>query len=121
MLGVGIAKFTPHPLVTQERWIADDDVRLRPLRLDGPTLLVVPQDGVHRFDVVQAAEDGAGDGGEAVVVQPLEVADPDHDLGQLVGVGVDFDAVELLRLHLGEPGRQAVLGGKGDDGFLQVQ
>ena len=34
---------------------------------------------------------------KAVFVAPLQVADPDRDLRQFVGVGVDLDAVQLLR------------------------
>ena len=34
---------------------------------------------------------------ETVVVHPLQIADPDHDLGKLLGVGVDLQPVKLRR------------------------
>ena len=40
----------------------------------------------------------------AVVVLPLEEADPDDDAGDLVGVEVDFDAEELRRVRHGVEG-----------------
>ena len=73
----------------------------------------------------QRLQDGVGGDAEAVLVQPLEVADPDGGLGQLVGVGVDLDAVQLRgigRLPLqGSHGRSARAAAEGDDLFPQVQ
>src|SRR5579871_2415662 len=73
------------------------------------------------LNCVQGLEDGLRRYPEAVVVEPLKVANPDHDLGQLVGVVIDLDAVELLGAHLWEEGRHPVAGGKGDHLLLQVE
>ena len=56
----------------------------------------------------------------AVGAEPLEVADPDGHLGEVVGVGVDLDAVELVRANLqlerGETSESALV----EDRLLQV-
>ena len=57
---------------------------------------------------------------EAVVVHPLQVADPDDDLGEFLGVVVDLDAGQLRGADGGEQA-DALLGRVGDDFFLQVQ
>ena len=38
---------------------------------------------------------------EPVVVHPLQVTDPDHDLGKLLGVGIDLQPVKLRGLTRG--------------------
>ena len=53
------------------------------------------------------------------MVLPLQMADPDDDLGELLGVGVDLDAGELGRADVGRDAGAAV-GGVGDDLLLQV-
>ncbi len=58
---------------------------------------------------------------KAVFGQPLDVADPDGGLGQLVGVGVDLDAVQLGRVDGGEETAHAQLTGQGDDFLFQVE
>ncbi len=109
---IGIAQLSAHLLAAQERRVADDDVRLGPSRFPRLPALVVGQDGVHLLDVVQLFEHRVRGQAVAVLVEPLNVADPDGDLRQLVGVGVGLDAVELFRrgrvVLKGEPRRQAV-------------
>ncbi len=43
------------------------------------------------------SQDGFSGAAEAVVADPLQVADPDGHLREFVGVGVDLDPVELPR------------------------
>ena len=37
---------------------------------------------------------------EAVVVHPLQIADPDHHLRKLLGIGIDLKSVQLRGIHL---------------------
>ncbi len=60
-------------------------------------------------------------GAEAVVHRPLQVANPDDDLGQIVGVGARLDSVELLGAYPGEEGRKADGPRERRDLLLQVQ
>ena len=64
-----------------------------------------------------------GLGGQAVAVvdQPLDVADPDGDLGQLVGVLVDLDAVQLGGRDGDEEAPGAQLVRQADHLVLQVE
>ena len=66
-------------------------------------------------------EDGLAGESVAVFLEPLDVADPDGGLGQLVGVGVDLDAVELGGRGAGDVPGGADLAGEGGDFFLQVE
>ena len=56
---------------------------------------VIAEDGVGVFDVGEFLEEGFFFVLDAVVVFPLEEADPDDDGGDLVSVEVDLDAEEL--------------------------
>ena len=69
------------------------------------------------LDVVERLENRLGGTAEAVFAEPLDVADPDGDLGEFVGVGVDFDAVELGGGDAGEETADAQVAGEGDDFF----
>src|SRR5438552_2740794 len=51
---------------------------------------------------------------------PLEVAYPNAELGGLLGVGVDLEAVELARADLREPAN-VVVRAVGDDLLLQIE
>ena len=52
-------------------------------------------DRVAMLDIREHAQDRLFRLAHAVVPAPLQVADPDHHRGHLVGVDVGFDAVEL--------------------------
>ena len=55
--------------------------------------------GVAVFDVVEVAQHRLGGGGAAVGAEvPLQVADPEHQLGDGGGPGVELDAEELVRV-----------------------
>ena len=57
------------------------------------------EDGVAVLDVVEVAQHRLGGGGAAVgAVVPLQVADPEHQLGDGGGPGVELDAEELVRV-----------------------
>ena len=76
---------------------------------------------VHVLDSVQRLEHRIRLVPEPVVVKPLEIANPDHDLRELVGVVVDLDAVQLGRANAGEKVANAIDCGEGDDFLLQVE
>jgi hypothetical protein len=61
-----------------------------------------------------------GEADEAVLLHPLQVADPDHHLGQLLGEWVDFDSQKLRGADVGEQA-DVVGGGEGDHLFFQVE
>ena len=62
---------------------------------------VALHEGVATFDVVEVFDDGFGrDGvGPKGAEIPLEVADPENEIGDDGGTGVDFNAEELMRVH----------------------
>src|ERR1019366_9646216 len=53
-------------------------------------------------------EKALGGEAEAVLPQPLPIAVPNDDLGELLGVGIDFDAEQLRRLNMGETAEVAI-------------
>ena len=60
---------------------------------------VVFQDGVAALDVLELAEDRLGGHGFAEGAKvPLEVADPQDEVGDGGGTRVDLDAEELVRI-----------------------
>ncbi len=72
--------------------------------IPGEFFFVISEDGVAAFDVVEFFEDGLGGHGFAVGAEvPLEVADPEDQIGDGGGAGVDFDAAELVGID-GEAG-----------------
>ncbi len=134
-LGVAVAERVPHPLVADEGWVADDEVRLGPLgrarvrvvverdlrrgvrhllprrrvRNRGASvpdrdrrtvltealrLCVVGQHRVAARDVAVGAQDRIGEARRAAMRAqvPLEVADPQHEVGDGGGARVDLDA-----------------------------
>ncbi len=62
---------------------------------------VVFDQGVAVLDVVEVAQDGVRQVGEALVdaVVPLQVADPQHHFGDGGGARVDLKAQKLVRVH----------------------
>jgi len=50
------------------------------------------QDGIHVQDGLHGLEDGFGGQAIAIIDQPLDVPDPDGNLGQLVSVLIDLYA-----------------------------
>jgi len=81
----------------------------------------VAKDCVAVVDGLEFGEDGGvGGDGEAVLVEPLEETDPDGDLSEFGGVGVDFDAEELGGADAGEEAEgDGGLCGEGDDFFFE--
>src|SRR5207248_9681595 len=77
VLDIRIPESLADPIAAEEWRVADDHIRLWPRRLHRPSLLVIGQDGVHALDVVQRLEDRAGRDAEAVVVEPLDITNPD--------------------------------------------
>ena len=108
-----ITKFIKYFTSSQKRWITYNHICTWPFRLDRIVIIVKSQDGVHLEDVIQRAQHRLGRLAEAVLAQPLDVADPDGGLGELVGVCVDLDAMQLGRVgRLGRhEARQAEIGG----------
>lgn len=106
-------------MIAEEGGIADDDIDFRPVGFGA----VVLHDGVHAADVVvEGFEDGfaVGEGGVTVILPPLDVADPDDDGGEVVGDGVDFDAVHLAGVDFGHGEGHASKEGVGDDLFFEI-
>src|ERR1035437_1369331 len=64
--------------------------------------------------------EGFGGGAEAVEADPLEPADPDGHLGEVEGIGVDLDAVELPGADGGEVGTDAFFHAEEDDFFFEI-
>ena len=59
---------------------------------------VIGQHGVAVFDVAVVVHHGLGHAGQAARAHmPLQPADPQHQLGQGGGAGVEFDAAQLLQ------------------------
>jgi hypothetical protein len=52
---------------------------------------------IHVFYICQRFQDWVRPEMEAVIVLPLDVADPDDNGREFVGVDVRLDAIELLR------------------------
>ncbi len=104
------AELLPNLVATQERRVADDEVSFGPLRLGSGAVVVKGEQGVLVLDGVQRGEDRLAPA-EAVGVEPLQVADPDRGLGELLGIGVDLDALDLGRGDLGEAEREGRGGG----------
>jgi hypothetical protein len=80
---------------------------------------VVAEDGVGVLDVVELAEEGFFLIFDAVVVFPLEEADPDDDAGDLVGVEVDLDSEELAGVGDGVEGEGEAVGDAEDAASCQ--
>ena len=57
----------------------------------------------------------------SVVVLPLDVADPDDDGGEFVGVDVSLDAVELFGAGARQKSGKAVGGGENADFFFEIE
>ena len=58
---------------------------------------------------------------EAVVVLPLDVADPDDHGRQFLGVDVSLDSVELLGDWCGQQSGKAVGGGEDADFLFEIE
>ena len=72
---------------------------------------VVGEHGVAAFDVFEIAQDGARrQAGAARAEVPLQVADPQHQLGDGGGARVEFEAEELVRVDGEAFGFEALLG-----------
>ena len=99
---VFVAQVRPQQLSAQKRRVAHDELRLRPLRLLRMLRVGKVQDRVHLPDRLDGRQHRMVGHLEAVVVHPLQIADPDHDLGKLLGVGVDLQPVKLRGIHLRE-------------------
>ena len=79
------------------------------------------KDGVHAPEVVaHGPEDGVLGDMEAVGAGPLEEADPDGGLREVVGVGIEFDAVQLPRADHGQITAEAEVHGVDDDFLFEV-
>ena len=115
---MNVAEFTPHQFVTQERWVADDEVGCGPGGFVGFAFGVVAEDGVCVFEVGEFLEEGFFLVLDAVVVLPLEEADPDDDGGDLVGVEVDLDAEELAGVGDRIEGEGKAMGEAEDAGLV---
>ena len=70
----------------------------RPVRFSA----VPRQDRVAALDGVQGLQDRVARLREAVASHPLDLADPDRDAGQLGGIWVDLDALDVGRTDLRE-------------------
>jgi len=76
------------------------------------------EQGVHEVEVVELLEDrGCGDR-VAVAAMPLEESDPEGHLRQLVGIGIDLDAVELPGADRGKEGGLHSIGTREEDDLL---
>ena len=115
-----VAQVLPQELPAQERRVAHDELGLRPLGLLRMLRVGEVEDGVHTADALDRCQHRMVGHLESVVVHPLEIADPDYDLGKLLGVGVDFQSVKLCGIHLGNQ-RQSARGRVGNNLLLQVQ
>ena len=79
------------------------------------------EDRVHAADRVGGLEDRVLRPGEAVLARPLQVADPHRHLGEVEGVRVDLDPVELARVHAGEVASHSALVGEAQYLALEVE
>ena len=101
-LDVVVAEAAPQQLAAQERRIADDELRLRPLGLARVRRVGEVEQRVAGLDVVERAQDRVAAVAQAVADHPLDLADPDGHPGELGGVGVDLDAEDRLGADLGD-------------------
>ncbi len=83
--------------------------------------LVAEHEGVHLLDIGHRAEYWFLPDAKAVLYSPLEVADPDGDLRELVGVGACLYPVELLGADLREEWREPDRPREGEDLFFEIQ
>src|SRR5213592_941506 len=96
---IWITQTWPKKFRTKKRRIANNEFRRGPLWLLGVLGIGQVEDRIAAFDAFDRLQDGIVGDVEAVVAHPLEIADPDDDLRQLLGEGIDLDAVELRRPH----------------------
>ncbi len=73
------------------------------------------EDRVHALKGVHRLQDRIRAYVKAVELEPLEIADPHGHLGELEGVRVDLDPVELPGADLGQEARQLLLYRPDDD------
>ena len=118
--GPGRRRVSRHLVAISEGRVPHDEVHPGPVGLPGVVGVGEVEDGVLALEGVHGAEDGVAPGAGAVLAGPLEVADPDGHLGELEGVRVDLDAVELPGAHEGDLGGEAVVQGEDGDLLLQV-
>src|SRR4051812_626408 len=91
-------------LFASQKWrVSHDKVRNWPYWF--PRLLwhAQIQNRIHVLDILERLEHRVAGGHEAVLQHPLQVANPDDDLGKFLSKGVDFDAKELVGADVGEP------------------
>ena len=108
---VGVEK-----LSAKERWIPDHDIGFRPFRLSAfrGQARVAALDGIERF------QDGVVGLVESVAAHPLDLADPHRHPGQLGGVGVDLEPLDVGRADGRERARKPHRLGFQLDSVLQV-
>jgi hypothetical protein len=107
---ITISEFLPHAVSPEKRRIADNEFRLRPCGFYRLAVCIMGENRVPVLNVIELAENRLCRPSNAVVIEPLQVAYPDHHRGQLVRVDVRFQAVELRWVNLmRQEGWQAVL------------
>ena len=84
----------------KKRRVANDEVRLRPCGFYRLAVRIMGENRVPVLDVIELAQNRLCRPADAVVIEPLQIANPNHHRGQLVRVDVGFQAVELRRVNL---------------------
>src|SRR3989338_7953337 len=112
-LDVTVPQLATHLLAAKKRRITYHHVRRGPLRLLWISRVGQIEDGVPALDRLNGFQHRVLLEGETVAEEPLQMADPDGDLGKLLGEGVEFDSLdhlgadadverELAFVHLGQ-------------------
>ena len=90
---VVLTELSNQPLVAEEWWVADYDVRLRPIRFRA----VRRHDRVAALDGVEGLQNWVSRFREAVAPHPLDFADPDRHAGEFGRVRVQLDPLDVGR------------------------
>ena len=105
-----VSEFAAHFSIAKKRRVADDEFRIRPGGFYRLAFRVMGENRVAVLDVIELAENRLCRPSNAVVIQPLQVAYPNHHRGQLVRVDVRFQTIELRWVNLmRQESREAML------------
>ena len=118
LVNIYIAQLTAHFLIAKKRRIPDDAARFRPFGFYSFAFVIVRKNGVAVLNVIELAQDRLCGPSDAVLIEPLQITNPDHYGRQLLRVDVRLQAEEQRGMNLSFQKRGKAMFGGEHAGFV---